>query len=136
MGTQETRVELNQGLPQFPQLALRPLWLILICHVPATLMVAGDATAATSHGPCPQRAHSLAGLVDEEPDKTVLSAEGEGGRDCQGLPTSLIFLLKTQEPGGAPRAHVAERDYISQPILQLAVVIRPSPSQWDASGVM
>ena len=84
MGTRETRVELNQGLPQFPQLALRPLWLILICHVPATLMVAGDATAATSHGPCPQRAHSLAGLVDEEPDKTVLSAEGEGGRDCQG----------------------------------------------------
>ena len=59
-----------------------------------------------------------------------------GGRDCQGLPISLIFLLKTQEPGGAPRAHVAERDYISQPILQLAVVIRPSPSQWDASGVM
>lgn len=136
MGTRKTRVELNQGLPQFPQLTLQPLWLILICHVPATLMVAGDATAATSHGPCPQRAHSLAGLVDEEPDKTVLSAEGEGGRDCQGLPTSLIFLLKTQEPGGAPRAHVAERDYSSQPILQLAVVIRPSPSQWDASGVM
>ena len=35
--------------------------------------IAGDATAITSHGPCPQRAHSLAGLVDEEPDKTVLA---------------------------------------------------------------
>ena len=79
---------------------------------------------------------SLAGLVDEEPDNTVVSAEGEGGRDCQGLPTSLIFFLKTREPGGAPRAHVAERDCISQLDLQLPVVMWPSPSQWDASEVM
>lgn len=37
----------------------------------------------TIHGPCPQRAYSLAGPMDEEPDNTVLSAEGEGGKDYQ-----------------------------------------------------
>lgn len=74
--------------------------------------------------------------MDEEPDNTVVSAEGEGLRDCQGLPTSLMFLLKTQELGGAPRVHVAERDYISQPDLQLPVVMWPSSSRWDASEVM